>query len=61
MEAVMVINMFTAFMLIVIVLVSGGARTYFRRKFDPSEHIAQINKAVQRQEIAKRKLHNVQH
>jgi hypothetical protein len=52
--------MLAAATIIVIILISGGARLYIRRKFDVSEHFANIDKAVKRQQIAKRDLHNVQ-
>lgn len=56
----LVTSMLFAATIIVIILVSGGARLYIRRKFDVSEHFASIDKAVKRQQIAKRNLHNVQ-
>lgn len=56
----LVTSMLAASTIIVIVLISGGARLYIRRKFDVSEHFANIDKAVKRQQIAKRDLHNVQ-
>lgn len=56
-----VISMFTAFIIISIILVSGTARTYFRHKFNIDEHVGQINEAVKRQETAKKRLHDVQH
>ena len=55
-----VVSMLAAATIIVIILISGGARLYIRRKFDVSEHFANIDKAVKRQQIAKRNLHNVQ-
>lgn len=55
-----IFEMLIAFMLIVVVLVSSGFRVYFRRRFDPSEHIATLDAAIQRQNNAKMRLHNVQ-
>ena len=56
-----VINMATAFIIIVIILSSGGARVYFRKKFNISEELKLIDQATQRHSQAKRKLHNAQH
>lgn len=56
----LVTSMLFAVTIIVIILISGGARLYIRKKFDVSEHFANIDKAVKRQTIAKRNLHNVQ-
>ncbi len=53
------INM-AALIIIGIILISGGARMYFRRKFDPSEHLQTLDAAIKRQNIAKTRLHNVQ-
>lgn len=53
------INM-AALIIIVIILISGGARIYFRRKFDVREHFDAIDAAARRQTIAKTRLHNVQ-
>lgn len=55
-----VISMLAAATLIVIILLSGGARLYIKKKFDVSEHFDAIDNAVKSQAIAKRKLHNVQ-
>lgn len=55
-----VTSMLAAAIIIVIILVSGGARILIRKKFDVSEHFEVIDKAVQRQQLQKRKLHNVQ-
>jgi len=55
-----VASMFTAITLIAIILISGGARLYTKKKFDVSEHFSVIDDAVKRQNIAKRKLHHVQ-
>jgi hypothetical protein len=60
MEWYQVTSMLIAFTIIVIILLSGGARIWFRRKFDPTEHILEIDKAVKRQQLAKRNLHSVQ-
>lgn len=53
------INM-AALIIIVIILISGGARIYFRKKFDVREHFDAIDAAARRQNIAKTRLHNVQ-
>ena len=50
--------MLAAIIIIGMILISGGSRMYFRKKFDVTEHFEKIDKAVQRQQIAKRKLHN---
>jgi len=55
-----VASMFTAITIIVIILVSGGARLYTKKKFSGAEHFSMIDDAVKRQNIAKRKLHHVQ-
>ena len=52
------ISMLAAIIIIGMILISGGSRMYFRKKFDVTEHFEKIDKAVQRQQIAKRKLHN---
>ena len=52
------ISMLAAIIIIGMILISGGPRMYFRKKFDVTEHFEKIDKAVQRQQIAKRKLHN---
>lgn len=49
----------TALILIVIILISGGCRTYFRRKFDASVHLRDVDAAIKRQANARRELHNV--
>lgn len=56
----MVASMLFAITIIVIILLSGGARLYIRKRFDVSEHFDAIAEAAKRQQIAKRKLHNVQ-
>lgn len=53
-----VASMLAAAILIGMILISGGSRIYFRKKFDVSEHFEKIDQAVKRQQIAKRKLHN---
>lgn len=52
-------SMFIAATLIAIILVGGGSRFYFRRKFDVTPHLDAIDKAVNHQKLEKRKLHNV--
>lgn len=54
-----VINMLTALTIIVIILINGASRMYFKRKFNAKVHIADVAKAVNRQQIAKQRLHNV--
>lgn len=49
-----------ALIIIGIILISGGARIYFRKKFDVREHFDAIDAAARRQNIAKTRLHNVQ-
>ncbi len=49
-----------ALIIIGIILISGGARMYVRKKFDVREHFDAIDAAVKRQNIAKTRLHNVQ-
>ena len=56
----MVASMMTAAIIIGMILIGGGSRMYFRKKFDVSEHFEVIDQAIRNQEIAKRKLHNVQ-
>ena len=56
-----VISMVTALVLIGIILLSGGFRTYFRHKFDVTQHLDNVARAAQRQQKAKQRLHNVQH
>lgn len=53
-------SMLAAATIIGIVLISGGARIWVRKHFDVSEHFEKIDKAVQRQQLAKRKHHSVQ-
>lgn len=55
------LSMMTALSIIVIILLSGGARTYFKRKFDVSEHLEDVARALQKNRKAKQRLHNVQH
>lgn len=55
-----VVSMVTAFVIIAIILVSGGARMFFRKRFDVTEHFQNIDAATQRQQQAKMRLHNVQ-
>lgn len=50
--------MLAAIIIIGMILVSGGSRMYFRKKFDVTEHFEKIDQAVKRQQVAKRKLHN---
>lgn len=57
----MEISMLTAFILTTVILISGGARTYFRHKFDVSEEFKLLNDATRRHSHAKQRLHNVQH
>lgn len=54
------ISMMTAFAFIVIILISGGARTYFKHKFDVSEHLQNVERALQKNQRAKQRLHRVQ-
>lgn len=54
------LSMATAAIIIAIILLSGGARAYFRHKFDVTEHIDAVTRAAQRQQKAKQRLHNVQ-
>jgi hypothetical protein len=60
MVAETVISMVSALVIIAIILVSGGARMYFRHKYDVTEHFKDIDAATARQNIAKTRLHNVQ-
>ena len=55
------LSMFTALAFIVIILLSGGARTYFKRRFDVSEHLEEVSRALQKNKKAKQRLHSVQH
>lgn len=55
------LSMLTALAFIVIILVSGGARTYFKHKFDVSEHLEDVARALQKNKKAKQRLHSVQH
>lgn len=59
MEWFTVASMLAAITIIVIILVSGGARLYIRKRFDVSEHFEAIAEAARRQQIAKKELHNV--
>lgn len=54
------LSMLTAFAFMVIILVSGGARAYFKHKFDVSEHLQEVNRALQKNKRAKQRLHNAQ-
>ena len=56
----MVASMVTAAIIIGMILIGGGLRLYFRKKFDVSEHFAEIDRAVRRQQIAKGKMHSAQ-
>ena len=56
----LVISMITALVLISIVLISGGARMYFRRKFDISDELNMLDAAAKRQHNARQRLHNAQ-
>jgi hypothetical protein len=55
-----VTSMLAAATIIGIILISGGARIWVRKRFDVSEHFEKIDEAVKRQQLAKRKLHSVQ-
>lgn len=55
------ISMATALTIIVIILFSGGARMYFRRKFNISDELKSIDEATKRHARANRRLHNVKH
>lgn len=55
------ISMLTAFTLIIVILISGGARTFFRRKFNVDDELRLIDAAAKRHSQAKQRLHNVQH
>lgn len=57
----MVVSMVTALILISIILISGGFRLYFRKKFNIDDEIEMINRAAKRHTNAKQRLHNVQH
>lgn len=59
MNAAELIDM-VALVIICIILISGVARLYFRKKFDITEHLESIDAAARRQTIAKQRLHNVQ-
>lgn len=54
------LSMLTALSFMFIILLSGGARTYFKHKFDVSEHLDEVNRALQKNKKAKQRLHNVQ-
>lgn len=53
-------SMLTAFAIIAIILLSGGARAYFKRKYDTSEHFRSVELALNRNQKVKQRLHNVQ-
>lgn len=55
------LSMLTALGFIVIILLSGGARAYFKRRFDVSEHLDEVARALQKNKKAKQRLHSVQH
>lgn len=55
------LSMLTALAFIAIILLSGGARAYFKHKFDVSEHLDEVTRALQKNKKAKQRLHNVQH
>lgn len=54
------LSMMTATAITVIILLSGGARTYFKRKYDTSEHFKSVDDAINRNQKVKQRLHNVQ-
>lgn len=54
------LSMLTALAFMVIILLSGGARTYFKRRFDVSEHLDDVSRALQKNKKAKQRLHSVQ-
>lgn len=53
------LSMLTAFVIIAIILLSGGARTYFKHKYDPSKHLEKMQQAIARNDKGKRRIHNV--
>lgn len=53
-------SMLTAFIIIAIILLSGGARQYFKHKYSPQEHIDALQSALARNAKGKQRLHNVQ-
>jgi len=55
------LSMLTALAFIVIILASGGARAYFKHKFDVSEHMDDVQRALLKNQRAKQRLHNAQH
>lgn len=57
----LVTSMVTAIVLIAIIIVSGGTRMLFRKRFNVTEHFESIDAATKRQNQAKIGLHkNVQ-
>lgn len=54
------ISMLTALAFIAIILLSGGARTYFKRKYDTSAHLKKLDQALARNAKGKQRLHDVQ-
>lgn len=55
------LSMLTALAFIAIILLSGGARAYFKHRFDVSEHLDDVARALQKNKKAKQRLHSVQH
>lgn len=55
------LSMLTALAFIGIILLSGGTRAYFKRRFDVSEHLDDVSRALQKNKKAKQRLHSVQH
>lgn len=43
--------MMTALAFIVIIVISGLSRKYFRRRFDVQEHLTKVDRAYKRHEI----------
>lgn len=54
------LSMLTALAFIGIILLSGGARAYFKHRFDVSGHLDDVARALQKNKKAKQRLHNVQ-
>ena len=54
------LSMLTAFAILAIILLSGGARAYFKHKYDTSEHFKSVEQALNRNQKVKQRLHNVQ-
>lgn len=54
------LSMLTAFTIIVIILLSGGARSYFKHKYDPSKHLKKMQEAIAENDKGKRRIQNVQ-